>query len=109
MRPIMIQPASSWALLSRRSALSAPRPQGYQIRRGLTAATEPVDPGLPDGLGYFHGRVLGIYRRGLFEQCKSLEALCGASREDGLESVFEALADVEEERIDLNALLAGIK
>ena len=92
------------------SELSNRRLDGYEIRRGLTHVTGPVDEALPGGLGYVRGGVLAIYVHGLFEQPPVLSALFGGSSgRTGLEGAFEELADMVEERIDLDALLAAAR
>jgi adenosylcobyric acid synthase len=90
------------------SALSHQGLDGYEIRRGLTRPTAPVEEALPGGLGYVRGEVLGIYVHGLFEQPRTLGALFGAAADQDLETAFEELADMVQARIDLDGLLAGV-
>ena len=88
------------------SALSGLALDGYEIRHGRTRPTGPVQEVLPDGLGYQHDAILGIYVHGLFEQPRTLAALFGTAQQpERLEQVFDDLADMVEERLDLELLL----
>lgn len=78
---------------------------GYEIRHGRTRPTAQVDEALPGGLGYVRGATLGIYLHGLFEQPELVEALFGRRPRRSLTNVFDQLADVIEERLDVGALL----
>ena len=74
--------------------------QGYEIRHGRTDPTSPVLRAvLPDGLGYAHGNVLGVYLHGVFEGDEVLEAFSGHAPAP-VDAVFDHLADVLDESID---------
>lgn len=82
---------------------------GYEIRHGRTRPTAEVDEALPGGLGYVRGDTLGIYLHGFFEQPELVEALFGARPQRSLANVFDDLADVVEERIDVGTLLELVR
>jgi adenosylcobyric acid synthase len=91
-------------------ALTGARIRGYEIRHGETAATGAVEEALPGGRGFAAGSVLGISIHGLFEDSDTVSALLGARPGRPLEAVFDGLADLVEERLDLDGLsrLAGV-
>ncbi len=82
---------------------------GYEIRHGDTA---PVDGALDVACGscFVRGAVLGLTAHGVFEQPDVVAALLGPRPERSLEAVFEGLADLVEERLDVDGLarLAGV-
>lgn len=90
-----------WSMLSGRAAT------GYEIRFGRTI----VNPGtditgvLPRDLGFVHGPVLATYVHGLFEDPDLVESITGI-RPDSLQTTFDRLADLVDEHLDLDALLA---
>jgi adenosylcobyric acid synthase len=90
--------------------LSGIAARGYEIRHGATVATGPVASALPNGRGFVHGTALGITFHGAFEQPELVAALLGRTPERPLEEVFDGLADLVEERLDLDELarLAGL-
>jgi adenosylcobyric acid synthase len=92
------------------SGLSGVRARGYEIRHGDTAAAGTVAEALPDGRGYVAGAVLGISIHGLFESSEAVAALLGARPTRPLDAVFDGLADLAEEHLDLDELarLAGL-
>ncbi len=83
---------------------------GYEIRHGDTEPTGPYIEALPEGRGYARGAVLGLSLHGAFEQPDLLESLFGRRPERSLEAVFEDLADLVEDRLDMReiARLAGV-
>ena len=91
-------------------ALTGARVRGYEIRHGETSAAGRVDEVLPGGRGFVSGAVLGISVHGLFEDPGVVAALLGARPSRSLEAVFEGLADLAEERLDMDeiARLAGV-
>jgi adenosylcobyric acid synthase len=91
------------------SELSGLRLRGYEIRHGVTCAVGPVADSLPGGRGFVSGCVLGIAVHGAFEQPEIVAALLGAVPARMLEDVFDGLADLVEERLDVDylAVLAG--
>jgi adenosylcobyric acid synthase len=93
-----------WALLA------GVRVNGYEIRHGETTATGAVAEALPAGRGFVAGSVLGISVHGLFENPEVVAALIGVRPVGHLEAVFDGLADLVEERLDLDELarLAGV-
>jgi adenosylcobyric acid synthase len=93
-----------WSTLSRLEA------SGYEIRHGTTTPTAPVPEALAGGRGFVAGSVLGVTVHGLLEEPSVVEALLGERPARGLENVFDLLADVVEERLDLVYLaeLAGV-
>jgi adenosylcobyric acid synthase len=97
--------AAPWSALS---GLSFP---GYEIRHGDVRPTAPVDEALPDARGFVAGAVLGIAVHGALEQPAVLAALLGAAPVRTLEAVFDGLARLAEERLDLDYLasLAGVR
>jgi adenosylcobyric acid synthase len=94
--------AEPWAALSQQTLA------GYQIRHGTTRTTAPLAQALPEGLGFLHGAVLGIYLHGLFEQPELVRALVGSSPTRSLEQAFDELADAVEEHLDVGALLSEV-
>jgi adenosylcobyric acid synthase len=85
------------------SALSGLAVEGYEIRHGTTAGEGEAIAG---GLGFVRGSVLGVYLHGLLELPDVLEALVGGRPRRTLDEAFDELADVVEERLDVEALLA---
>lgn len=86
--------------------LSGKSVRGYEIRHGETAPKSDVTEALPGGRGFVCGAVLGVTIHGAFEQPAVVAALLGRRPERPLDAVFESLADLVEERLDLDALLA---
>jgi adenosylcobyric acid synthase len=91
-------------------ALSGATIRGYEIRHGETEAVEPCAEVLVGGRGYASQSVLGITVHGAFEEPEILEALFGQRPTRSLDEVFESLADLVEERLDMDeiARLAGV-
>ena len=92
------------------SPLSGLTLRGYEIRHGESRATGPVTEALPGGRNFVSGCVLGISVHGALEQPEVVEALLGRAPSRSLEQVFDGLADLVEDRLDLDLLgsLAGI-
>lgn len=90
--------------------LSGMTVRGYEIRHGETVARSSVAEAIPGGRGFVHESVLGISFHGAFEQPELVEALFGRRPSRPLEAVFEDLADLVEERLDMDELarLAGV-
>jgi adenosylcobyric acid synthase len=90
--------------------LSGKSVRGYEIRHGETAPTGPVAEAVSGGRGFVQGAVLGISVHGVFEQPEVVAALLGRTPERPLDAVFESLADLVEERLDMDELarLAGV-
>ena len=90
--------------------LSGTRLRGYEIRHGETVPDGAAIEALPDGRGFVRGAVLGIAVHGLFEQAEAVATLIGRAPERTLDSVFDDLADLAEERLDIDwlARMAGI-
>jgi adenosylcobyric acid synthase len=90
-------------------ALSGLAVRGYEIRHGETVATRPGFESLPGGHGFIRDAVLGISVHGALEQPEILAALFG-KRPEPLDAVFDGLADLVEERLDMDGLarLAGV-
>jgi adenosylcobyric acid synthase len=84
--------------------------RGYEIRHGESVATAPVDEVLPGRRGFAAGSVLGVTVHGLFEMPAVVAGLFGERPLRSLEAVFDELADVVEERLDVSylAALAGV-
>ena len=84
--------------------------RGYEIRHGETGATSTGTEALPGGRGFVNGSVLGISVHGAFEQSELVAALLGRRPARSLDTVFEDLADLVEERLDMEELarLAGV-
>jgi adenosylcobyric acid synthase len=85
-----------WHSLSRLSV------SGYEIRHGETTATGPAVAALPDGLGFMHGPVLGVYLHGLLENTTVVAALMGEAPARTLGHAFDDLADTVAEHLDLS-------
>lgn len=83
---------------------------GYEIRHGSSSATGAVLEALPAGRGFSSGSVLGISVHGAFENPEIVAALFERRPERGLDAVFEGLADLVEEHLDMEELsrLAGV-
>ncbi len=90
--------------------LSGTTVRGYEIRHGDTVATGPGSVALPGGRGFVQGPVLGVSVHGSFEQPELVEQLFGRRPQRGLDVVFEDLATLVEERLDMDELvrLAGL-
>jgi adenosylcobyric acid synthase len=84
--------------------------RGYEIRHGETAPTTPLVEALPGGRGFVRDTVLGISVHGALEHPDVVAALLGRRPERSLEAVFDGLADLVEERLDMDQLarLAGV-
>jgi adenosylcobyric acid synthase len=93
-----------WHVLSGRAV------RGYEIRHGETTATGPVAEAVSGGRGFVQGAVLGISIHGVFERPEVVTALFGRGPERPLDAVFERLADMVEEQLDMTELarLAGL-
>jgi adenosylcobyric acid synthase len=91
-------------------ALAGVTIDGYEIRHGVTESTGSCLEALPEGMGYAQGAVLGLTLHGAFEQADLLEALFGRRPGRSLDAVFEYLADLVEERLEMRdiARLAGV-
>jgi adenosylcobyric acid synthase len=85
-------------------ALSGKTVRGYEIRHGETTPSGPVAEALPDGRGFVSRAVLGITIHGAFEQREIVAAVLGRESEWNLDAVFERLADLVEERLDVDGL-----
>jgi adenosylcobyric acid synthase len=90
--------------------LSGATLHGYEIRHGETEATGPCSQALPGGRGFAKGSILGISVHGAFEEPTIVERVFARTPERSLEAVFEGLADLVEERLDMDEIsrLAGI-
>jgi adenosylcobyric acid synthase len=84
--------------------LSGKAVRGYEIRHGVTTPRGPVAEALPDGRGFVRQAVLGITIHGALEQREVVAALLGRESEWDLDAVFERLADLVEERLDVDGL-----
>jgi adenosylcobyric acid synthase len=91
-------------------ALSGTTIHGYEIRHGETTATGTCHEALPGGRGFARESVLGITVHGALEQPELLDALFGRRPGRSLDAVFEHLADLVEDRLDMPevARLAGV-
>jgi adenosylcobyric acid synthase len=83
---------------------------GYEIRHGETQRTGLCAEVLAGGRGFAKGSVLGISIHGAFEQSEIVERVFGRRPLRSLEDVFEGLADLVEDRLDMDAIsrLAGV-
>ena len=85
------------------SALSGIEVPAYEIRNGVTTATEAVDVALRDAagsvIGWQRGPVLGLHAHGLFEASRVLHALFGVDVR-ALDDTFDGLADLVERHLD---------
>ena len=88
------------------SSLSGLAARGYEIRHGETVATAGVDEALPGGRGFAVRSVLGVTVHGLFEAPAVVGGLFGGRPARSLDAVFDELADVAEERLDVSYLAA---
>jgi adenosylcobyric acid synthase len=88
----------SWHVLSEATI------RGYEIRHGEMVAASPGAEILPGGRGFAHGSVLGISVHGSFEQPELVASLLGRRPARPLDAVFEDLADLVEERLDMDQL-----
>jgi adenosylcobyric acid synthase len=89
------------------SALSGRELSGYEIRTGTVAGE---DPDSAAGRLQTRGNVLGIYLHGVFEDARVLAALFGGNENspDPLESVFDHLAKLVEERLDMKTISSWV-
>ncbi len=91
-------------------ALSGRTVRGYEIRHGETTSNGAATRALPDGRGFVRGAVLGIAIHGMLEEPEVVAALLGRAPERTLDAVFDGLASLVEDRLDLDLLAraAGI-
>ena len=83
---------------------------GYEIRHGETQPTGICAEVLAGGRGFAKGSVLGISIHGAFEQPEIVERVFGRRPLRSLEDVFDGLANLVENRLDMDAIsrLAGV-
>ncbi len=95
--------ALAGAVRARGARVRDPPRRGRADRRTSTEA-------LPGGRGFVAGSVLGLTLHGVLESPDVVASLVGRSPTRGLEAVFDDLADLVEERLDVDALgrLAGV-
>src|SRR5664280_1370500 len=93
--------APPWSWLGER------RISGYEIRHGVTRASEAVEI-VPDGLAFGRGNVLGLYLHGLFEDPVVLKAFSGTIP-TVLDTTFDRLADAVEKHLDTAWLLRRLE
>jgi adenosylcobyric acid synthase len=84
--------------------LSGIRVRGYEIRHGETRPSKPLGDAVPGGRGFVVGAVLGITFHGALEEPDVVAAMLGRQPDRPLDAVFEELADLVEERLDLDWL-----
>jgi adenosylcobyric acid synthase len=91
-------------------ALSGLAVQGYEIRHGDISQTASATEAVACGRGFVSGSVLGLTLHGALESPDVVAALVGVRPARALEAVFDGLADLVEERLDVDALarLAGV-
>src|SRR5439155_26330115 len=82
------------------SELSGIAVRGYEIRHGRTSVTAPLDEAAGGGLGYVRGSVLAVYAHGMFDAPAILSALVGIETLEGMDHIFEVLADAAEAAVD---------
>ena len=78
--------------------------RGYEIRHGATHAAPGATEVISGARGFADGSVLGITIHGAFEHPELVAALFGRKPPRPLDTVFEDLADLVEERLDMDAL-----
>ncbi len=78
---------------------------GYEIHHGRTEIVPPAIAVLPDGLGFTCGSILAVYLHGMAEDPAIAEALTGARPVRTLDHVFDGLADLIDDAIDVELLL----
>ena len=90
--------------------LSGVRVRGYEIRHGEILPTGPAREAIRDGRGFVAGAVLGLTLHGVLESPEVVAALVGLRPTRSLDSVFDGLADLVDEHLDIVALarLAGV-
>jgi cobyric acid synthase len=90
--------------------LSGVRVRGYEIRHGEILPTGPAREAIRDGRGFVAGAVLGLTLHGVLESPEVVAALVGLRPTRSLDSVFDGLADLVEEHLNIVALarLAGV-
>jgi adenosylcobyric acid synthase len=83
---------------------------GYEIRHGDVSPTVSATEAVAGGRGFVAGPVLGLTLHGALESPDVVAALLGTRPARTLESVFDGLADLVEERLDIDGLggLAGL-
>ena len=83
---------------------------GYEIRHGAVVGQDGAVAALPEGRGFVAGSVLGITLHGVLESSDVAGALVGRRPNEGLDAVFDALADAVDEHLDMALLdrLAGV-
>jgi adenosylcobyric acid synthase len=91
-------------------ALSRLDVRGYEIRHGDVSPTAPATEAASTGRGFVAGPVLGLTLHGALESPDVVAALVGLRPARTLESVFDGLADLVDEHLDIDALgrLAGV-
>jgi adenosylcobyric acid synthase len=93
--------APPWSWLGER------RVSGYEIRHGVTRASEAVEI-VPDGLAFGRGNVLGLYLHGVFEDPVVLKAFSGTFP-TVIDTTFDRLADAIEKHLDTAWLLRRLE
>jgi adenosylcobyric acid synthase len=79
---------------------------GYEIHYGTTGPRSVLEPAFADGSGLLAGPVMAVYLHGLAENPAVLRALAGRRPARGFGEVVDGLADLAEEYLDLDRLLA---
>ena len=86
------------------AALSGVTAPGYEIRHGETTPVGVVHRAAADGRAFSAGSVLGLTAHGVLGDPAVLAALFDRTPEHDLDRVFDDLADLVEERLDVSAL-----
>ena len=89
-------------------ALAGLEVPGYEIHYGTTQPRSPLPNAFLDGSGVADGPVLAVYLHGMCEDPAVVRALTGQELARGLSEVFEGLADLADEHLDITMLLASL-
>jgi adenosylcobyric acid synthase len=84
------------------AALSGQPLSGYEVRYGRTEFASNAVVAIGDGLGFVEGNVLAVYVHGMVENSNILYALTGRQPARPLHAVFDGLADLVDEHLDLS-------
>lgn len=79
---------------------------GYEIRHGVTEATDELTETIDDARGWSSGPLLALYVHGLFENDAFVRGLLGVEPGQGIDAAIDELADAVAPHVDLERIAA---